>query len=264
MNPIIEAVDWPACEAVAKPDYTVAGVSDNLLPAQWELLSEWALQRPNTELCRMAWQDIVPVWTPWAQGLERWYGFAVFALAAVLALVLLYLFTPKRWWRKPTLLNMLAWAGASWLLGVGMLALLHTAGLQRLLYPTVLSLQMPNSTHTQWLNIGRDARTAALYLRDYDTTATGKQVFDGSEEAVHARQAARQAQLRTAPQGKYLTRQRLNLRAEPGIQAQLLRVLAAGETVAYGGRREQDWWYVTAADGQSGWVSSLWLRQPEE
>jgi hypothetical protein len=44
-------------------------------------------------------------------------------------------------------------------------------------------------------------------------------------------------------------------------------VLPAGSVVRATGRRDGDWWQVTAeADGQrfEGWASSLWLRRADE
>lgn len=59
----------------------------------------------------------------------------------------------------------------------------------------------------------------------------------------------------------------LNLRAERGVGARRVLVLPAGSVVRATGRRDGDWWQVTAhADGQrfEGWASSLWLRRADE
>ena len=59
----------------------------------------------------------------------------------------------------------------------------------------------------------------------------------------------------------------LNLRAARGVGAARVLVLPAGSTVQATGRRDGDWWQVTAnADGQrfEGWASSLWLRRADE
>ncbi|MET0319480.1 MAG: SH3 domain-containing protein [Duganella sp.] len=56
----------------------------------------------------------------------------------------------------------------------------------------------------------------------------------------------------------------LNLRATAGVDAPRLRTVPAGATVTATGRRNGDWWQVTASgDGGecTGWVSSLWLRR---
>jgi len=59
----------------------------------------------------------------------------------------------------------------------------------------------------------------------------------------------------------------LNLRAARGVGARRVLVLPAGSLVRATGRREGDWWQVSAqADGQrfEGWASSLWLRRADE
>jgi hypothetical protein len=59
----------------------------------------------------------------------------------------------------------------------------------------------------------------------------------------------------------------LNLRAARGVGARRVLVLPAGSVVRATGKREGDWWQVTAqADGQrfEGWASSLWLRRADE
>jgi hypothetical protein len=59
----------------------------------------------------------------------------------------------------------------------------------------------------------------------------------------------------------------LNLRAARGVGARRVLVLPAGSLVRATGKREGDWWQVTAqADGQrfEGWASSLWLRRADE
>jgi len=59
----------------------------------------------------------------------------------------------------------------------------------------------------------------------------------------------------------------LNLRAAHGTGARRMLVLPAGAIVEATGRRDGDWWQVTAqAGGQryEGWASSLWLRRADE
>ncbi|MGJ9419540.1 SH3 domain-containing protein [Massilia sp. CMS3.1] len=65
----------------------------------------------------------------------------------------------------------------------------------------------------------------------------------------------------------YVVADALNLRAERGIGARRVLVLPAGSVVRATGKRDGDWWQVTAqADGQrfEGWASSLWLRRADE
>jgi uncharacterized protein YgiM (DUF1202 family) len=59
----------------------------------------------------------------------------------------------------------------------------------------------------------------------------------------------------------------LNLRDGTGVSARRVAVVPAGSSVTATGERQGDWWQVSArVDGRAvrGWVSSLWLRQPEE
>lgn len=59
----------------------------------------------------------------------------------------------------------------------------------------------------------------------------------------------------------------LNLRAASGIGARRVAVVPVGATVTATGMRAGDWWEVrTKVSGKrvTGWVSSLWLRRPDE
>ena len=65
----------------------------------------------------------------------------------------------------------------------------------------------------------------------------------------------------------YVVANALNLRAERGVGARRVLVLPAGSVVRATGRRDGDWWQVTARGaGQrfEGWASSLWLRRADE
>ena len=65
----------------------------------------------------------------------------------------------------------------------------------------------------------------------------------------------------------YVVADALNLRAERGVGARRVLVLPAGSVVRATGKRDGDWWQVTArVDGQrfEGWASSLWLRRADE
>jgi len=62
----------------------------------------------------------------------------------------------------------------------------------------------------------------------------------------------------------FLVHRDLNVRAAAGVHAPRLLTVPAGATVIATGRREADWWQVTArVNGQerTGWASSLWLRR---
>jgi uncharacterized protein YgiM (DUF1202 family) len=59
----------------------------------------------------------------------------------------------------------------------------------------------------------------------------------------------------------------LNLRDGTGVSARRVAVVPSGASVTATGQRQGDWWQVSArVDGHEvrGWVSSLWLRRPEE
>jgi uncharacterized protein YgiM (DUF1202 family) len=59
----------------------------------------------------------------------------------------------------------------------------------------------------------------------------------------------------------------LNLRDGTGVSAKRVAVVPAGASVTATGERKGDWWQVSArVDGREvrGWVSSLWLRRPDE
>ena len=69
------------------------------------------------------------------------------------------------------------------------------------------------------------------------------------------------------PGRSYRVADALNLRAQHGVGARRVTVLAPGSVVTATGAREGDWWQVRARlDGQSveGWASSLWLRRADE
>lgn len=65
----------------------------------------------------------------------------------------------------------------------------------------------------------------------------------------------------------YRVAEALNLRAGRGVGAPRVLVLPAGAEVRTTGRRDGDWWQVTAHAGGErfeGWASSLWLRRADE
>ena len=67
--------------------------------------------------------------------------------------------------------------------------------------------------------------------------------------------------------GRYRAWDNLNLRAAVGVGAPRLAIVPAGAPVTATGRREGDWWQVTARVGDrqiEGWASSLWLRRTDE
>jgi hypothetical protein len=61
----------------------------------------------------------------------------------------------------------------------------------------------------------------------------------------------------------YRVHQALNLRTGVGVDHSRITTLARGATVTLTGERNADWWEVKSG-GQTGWVSSLWLRRVVE
>ena len=69
------------------------------------------------------------------------------------------------------------------------------------------------------------------------------------------------------PVQTYRVHDDLNLRAASGTGAARIAVVPGGSLVTTTGRREGDWWEVSATVDQrpvTGWASSLWLRRDDE
>ncbi|AVR96556.1 SH3 domain-containing protein [Pseudoduganella armeniaca] len=64
----------------------------------------------------------------------------------------------------------------------------------------------------------------------------------------------------------YRVHRDLNVRAQAGVGAARVTVIAAGAIVTPTGERDGDWWLVRygAQPQRLGWASSLWLRQATE
>lgn len=70
-----------------------------------------------------------------------------------------------------------------------------------------------------------------------------------------------------APVQTYRAHRDINLRSGPGTGSRRIAIIAAGTSVEASGRRDGDWWQLSATvDGrrQLGWASSLWLRRNDE
>lgn len=66
-----------------------------------------------------------------------------------------------------------------------------------------------------------------------------------------------------------VTAERVNLRAEPGRQAKVLRKLLAGEVLIVLNCRGHEldgftWWEVLCEDGVQGWAATRWLEQVQK
>lgn len=64
----------------------------------------------------------------------------------------------------------------------------------------------------------------------------------------------------------YRVHRDLNVRAQAGVGAPRVTVIAAGAIVTPTGERDGDWWRIRygTAPQRLGWASSLWLRQATE
>lgn len=256
------AIDLPPCETSSP------GMSEGLAVgvaqphAAGDVLSfaaRLAAVDPALGVCSESWSAVLPRFVPWAGALERGYGFAAFALAFVLAVLLLRALTPRRWWQPMTALGLLAVAGLTWVLGIALLAGFHALGGQRWVYGTVVSLRAPQQPVPAWHAVsGAREMEALLAQRGIDTTVRA------APRAQAPAPAADPAVPAPAPAGVYRAFHRLALRTAPGVQAERVAVLPRGAEVAYDGASQGDWWRIKTADGKVGWASSLWLRRPEE
>jgi len=214
------------------------------------------LERPQEiNICSESWSRILPRWVPWAQALERGYGFIVFFVAFVAVVGVLYLKTPKDWWKRTTLVGVLSIAGLTWLLAAGSLAGFHALGGQSLIYGTVVSLHLPRDSNIEWLDVS-GARDLEAQLAQRKLLSDFQKTADTTPAAV--------APTASEPIGVYHAIHRLNQREAPGTASARIATLDKGASVTFDGERQGDWWRVKASDGQSGWVSSLWLRRQEE
>jgi uncharacterized protein YgiM (DUF1202 family) len=112
----------------------------------------------------------------------------------------------------------------------------------------------------------RRANARALAVLAAGTFGIGAALLWMLEPAGVARAAAVTAAPGTL-EASYRAWDDLNLRDGTGVSARRVAVVPAGARVTATGERRGDWWLVSArVDGveRRGWVSSLWLRRPEE
>ena len=116
----------------------------------------------------------------------------------------------------------------------------------------------PNARALAVLLLGTGVIGGALWLWLAPATA----VPIAAPPAVHG------AGIDTPRAGRsYRVADALNLRAERGVGARRVLVLPPGSVVRATGKREGDWWQVSAELGGErveGWASSLWLRRADE
>lgn len=256
------SIDLPPCDSSAPgktSGLSLGIVQPGAAPSVLDYAARLTLHPPQSiSVCSESWADVLPRWVPWAKIMERGYGFALFLLAVVAVVGLLYWKTPKHWWQRTTLVGILSIGGLSWLLGVGLLAAFHALGGHKLLYGTVVSLHLPQDANIVWLDVA-NARELEAQLAQRQLLPTAAPVTNAVAEApaVPATAAAE-------PSGEYRSIHRLNLREAPGTAAPRITVIGQGDTLTYDGTREDDWWRMRTRTGQVGWTSSLWLRRPDE
>ena len=246
------APDLPPCETKvgpAAPALSLGIVQPYAGPDTVRYATDLALRTPAIAVCEESWQDVLPRFTPWSGHLEQGIGYLAFVIAFLVSVALLARFTPREKWRRTTLVGVLAVGSLTWVLATLLLAGFQALGGQRLIYGTVVSLRQAQQPVAEWLNV------------------------DGARELeAELAQRGLLADLATAPPvektaatpGEYRAFQRINLREGPGVDATRIAVLPRGERVQFDGEAQGDWWHIRAADGQIGWVSSIWLRRPEE
>lgn len=259
------SIDLPPCDASAPgkaSGLSLGIVQPGAAPTVLEYAARLTLQAPQAiSICSEPWADVLPRWVPWAKALERGYGFALFLLAFVTAVGLLYWKAPKHWWQRTTLVGVLSIGSLAWLLGIGLLAAFHALGGNRLFYSSVVSLHLPQDANIVWLDVA-NARELEAQLAQRQLLPVPVPPTNAVAEPAPA--SPNSNRIAIEPTGDYRTTHRLNLREAPGTAAARIAVIAQGETLTYDGAREADWWRMRSRVGQVGWTSSLWLRRPEE
>lgn len=257
------SIDLPPCDSSAPgktSGLSLGIVQPGAAPSVLDYAARLTLQAPQSiSVCSESWADVLPRWVPWAKALERGYGFALFLLALVTVVGLLYWKTPKHWWQRTTLVSVLSIGGLGWLLGIGLLAAFHGLGGHKLFYGTVVSLHLPQDANIVWLDVANARELEAQLAQRQLLPATAPETRSKFESPAAASNSAS-----VEPTGDYRTTHRLNLREAPGTAAARIAIIAQGETLTYDGKREGDWWHMRTRAGQVGWTSSLWLRRPDE
>jgi len=251
-----ESPDLPTCEAQAgssQPALSLGVVQPYASPELLDYAVKLARSSEKVELCSESWREVTPRLVPWAGRLERGYGFALFVLALIVVAAVLSAVVPRRYWRGTTLTGVLVVGGLTWLVGVGALALFHFFGGQRLVYGTVVSLRPAGQPVAEWLDLA-GARELETALSQRGLPASLLETAKDFKAVVVA----------PVPGGQYRVFHRLNLREQPGVAAARFTVLPTGQPVRFDGATQGDWWRVRTENGRTGWVSSIWLRRPEE
>ncbi|MEN9868008.1 MAG: hypothetical protein RL748_3598 [Pseudomonadota bacterium] len=272
--------DLTACEfAAAQPESALPTITIGIAqpyaaPDVVHLASTLSSQNQHIAVCSESWRAVLPRLTPLAKHLERGMGWAVFLLAFLLTVYLLTRLTPRGPWRRTTLAGVLAVSAGTWLLACLILALISLLGGQRLLYGTVVSLRQGQDSVASWHDVD-GARALQVLLASQikpdrqthvvaSVPASVATSVPASASADHIASTGASSRGQPGPQGHYISFQRLNLRLQPGTESPLINTIERGQTLHFIGPVAGDWWRVRSAAGQTGWVSSLWLRRPEE
>lgn len=160
-------------------------------------------------------------------------------LGMLLALPLLAVATPRRWWQRPSMGNGLLLLGTCALLA-WLLSQLAQTGRNN----TAAALDGPQVA-------SRPSASVAA-----SNSAAGNQDVQDTPPAASSSAA-----------GWYRVHQALHLRSGASTSSRVVRLLPAGSWVWRSGEQQAaqdgDWWLV-CQDGQRGWASSLWLRRADE
>ena len=118
-----------------------------------------------------------------------------------------------------------------------------------------------HATPARWW---RQANASALAVLALGTWGIGTLLAPLAAAALPQAVAAPQALTRAPQPGqRYVVFRDLNLRLAAGTGAARVATLPRGATVTATGRYHGDWWQVHG-HRQSGWASSLWLRDATE
>lgn len=252
-----EMPDLPPCETLAgkaAPGLSIGIAQPYAAQEVVAYAAGLARQSEAVAVCMEPWDAVLPRLAPWAGHLERGYGLAAFLLVFLLSVALLSRYTPRDWWRRTTLVGVLAVAGMTWVLGVAVLAAFHAVGGQRLAYGTVVNLRPAQQPVGEWLDVGG--------ARELEAILAQRALLPEPSESLPV--AALKPVGKASPSGGYRVFHRLNLREGPGIESARIAVLNVGEVVSYDGAAQGDWWRIRTATGTTGWASSIWLRRPDE
>ncbi|MHB1184217.1 MAG: SH3 domain-containing protein [Desulfobulbia bacterium] len=249
-----ELPDLPPCDALVangSPSVSLGVVQPYAMPEVMNYAVKLATQSEQVTVCSEAWSEVVPHLVPWSRHLERGYGFGMFALTFFGVVAVLNALIPRQRWRRTTLLGVLVVGGLTWLGGMLILAGFHAVGGQRLFYGTVISLREARRPVAEWLDVsGARELEAELERRNLLKTMPATTSNYGAITPLLS--------------GHYRAFHRLNLREKPGVESLRLAVISTGAKVVFDGADEGDWWRVRTESGQVGWVSSIWLRRPDE